>query len=236
VTADDDRIAYLSGDDVALPDDARDDLDALRDLLAAPDLWVEPDSTLEDRIVAAIATESAGTTTEASAAPLPASPDGVPAGGGRAVARANRRWSPKKTAWGAIAVAATVLVILGGIVAFGSRGPSRQQFSLALAPTGLVPGASGHASLTKTTSGWRIELDATGLPRLDGGQFYQAWLKNDAGVLVPVGTFNEGTNVTLWAGVSPVDFPTFSITKELADGNQASSGERVLVGTVSPRR
>ena len=49
-------------------------------------------------------------------------------------------------------------------------------------------------------SGWRIELDATGLPRLDNGRFYQAWLRNAAGVLVPIGTFNEGQNVTLWAG------------------------------------
>jgi hypothetical protein len=230
VTADDDRIAYLSGDDVAVPDDARDDLDALRALLATPDLWVEPDSMLEDRIVAAIAMESAPPVD-----PVAASAGPVQAGNGRAAARANRRWSPKKTAWSAIAVAATVLAILGGIAVFGSRGPSREHFSMALAPTGLVPNARGQASLTKTTSGWRIELDATGLPRLDGGQFYEAWLKNDAGVLVPVGTFNEGTNVTLWAGVSPVDFPTFTITKEQADNNQASSGERVLVGMLAPR-
>ena len=49
----------------------------------------------------------------------------------------------------------------------------------------LVPGAKGEATLTKTSSGWRIELDATGLPRLDGGRFYEAWLRNAAGVLVP---------------------------------------------------
>ena len=41
-------------------------------------------------------------------------------------------------------------------------------------------------------SGWRIELDASGLPRLDNGRFYEAWLRNAAGVLVPLGTFNEG--------------------------------------------
>ena len=82
----------------------------------------------------------------------------------------------------------------------------------------------------KTSSGWRITLDATGLPRLDGGRFYEGWLRNRAGVLVPIGTFNEGRNVTLWAGVSPKDFPTLSITRERADGNQASSGQKVLVG------
>jgi hypothetical protein len=39
--------------------------------------------------------------------------------------------------------------------------------------------------------------------------------------------------VTLWAGVSPVDFPTLTVTIEAADGNQASSGRRVLLGTIS---
>ena len=89
-----------------------------------------------------------------------------------------------------------------------------------------------RATLTKTASGWKIELDATGLPRLEGGRFYQAWLRNADGVLVPIGTFNEGQDVTLWAGVSPKDFTTLTITREQADGEQASSGEKVLVGTV----
>ena len=49
---------------------------------------------------------------------------------------------------------------------------------------------------------------------------------------VPIGTFNEGEDVILWAGVSPVDFPTLTVTREQADGDQSSSGEKVLVGTI----
>ena len=64
-----------------------------------------------------------------------------------------------------------------------------------------------------------------------GALFYEAWLRNPAGVLVPIGTFNEGRKVTLWAGVSPKDYPSLTVTREQADGNQASSGEKVLVGT-----
>jgi hypothetical protein len=85
--------------------------------------------------------------------------------------------------------------------------------------------------LTKTSSGWRINLDASELPRLDHGRFYEAWLRNGAGVLVPIGTFNAGRNVTLWAGVSPETFRTLTVTREQADGVQASSGQKVLVGT-----
>ena len=74
------------------------------------------------------------------------------------------------------------------VVGSGSHGT---RFQAALGPTALAPGARGDATLTKTSSGWRIHLDATGLPRLAGGRFYEAWLRNSAGVLVPIGTFNE---------------------------------------------
>ena len=39
--------------------------------------------------------------------------------------------------------------------------------------------------------------------------------------------------MTLWAGVSPDDFPTLTVTVEEADGDQASSGQRVLIGEIS---
>ena len=58
----------------------------------------------------------------------------------------------------------------------------------------------------------------------------------DRDVLVPIGTFNEGGDVVLWAGVSPVDFPTLTVTREEADGDQASSGSKILVGTVNAGR
>ena len=196
------------------------DLDALRNLLREPLLWEEPDPALEDRVVAAITAEAvaSGRTPEPSRPPT----------------QTRQRRRPRTILWGGIAAAAAVAIIVGALIAVRSGGPAGEHFSLALAPTELVPGARGTANLTKTTSGWRIELDATGLPRLDGGRFYEAWLKNDAGVLVPIGTFNEGTNVTLWAGVSPRDFRTLTITQEQADGDQGSSGQRVLVGTVTP--
>jgi anti-sigma-K factor RskA len=131
-----------------------------------------------------------------------------------------------------IAAAATaVLAVALGLTVFRS-GTSPERFHAALASTDLAPGAKGDATLTKTSSGWRIELDATGLPRLDRGRFYEAWLRNSAGVLVPIGTFNEGRKVTAWAGVAPKNFTTLTVTRERADGNQASSGEKVLVGTI----
>jgi len=218
VTSDDDRIAYLAGEhDGELVDDAdRHDLDEIRALLADPALWAEPPGGLEDAIVAAIGEQAAGT--PAAAAP-PARP---------------RRRRRRAAVWlgaaaAAIAVAAAAAVLVGGD---GDQSPT---FAATLTPTELSPGAHGDATFTRTTGGWRIELDATGLPRLDGGRFYQAWLRNDAGVLVPIGTFNEPDDVVLWAGVSPAEFPTITVTQEAADGDQSSSGQRVLTGAINER-
>jgi Anti-sigma-K factor rskA len=130
------------------------------------------------------------------------------------------------------AAAAAVLALAIGLTVSRS-GSSGERFHAALAATELAPGAGGEATLTKTPSGWRIELDATGLRRLDRGRFYEAWLRNPAGALVPVWTFNEARKVTLWAGVSPTQFTTLTITRERSDRNQASSGEKVLIGTIN---
>ena len=131
---------------------------------------------------------------------------------------------------GAAATAALAVAIGLGVFSSGTSG---ERFHAALAATELAPGASGEATLSKTASGWRIELDAKGLPRLDRGRFYQAWLRNNAGLLVPIGTFNEGRKLTLWAGVPPQDFATLTVTREHADADQASSGNKVLTGTIA---
>ena len=215
MTTDDDRIAYLAGEATADVDDAtRADLDELRGFLADPTLWAEPRPGLEDDIVAAIAGEAAQRTAIA-----PATPD-----------RAKRQRTHRLR--NVLAVAAAVAVLgLGGLVVLTSVGDDGATV-FSLEPTDVVPGASGSGWARRTDSGWRIELDASGLPRLDDGRFYQAWLRNDDDVLVPIGTFNEGRDVVLWSGVTPVEFSTITITMEEADGDQASSGRRVLVGTI----
>jgi hypothetical protein len=117
---------------------------------------------------------------------------------------------------GALATTAAVAAAVVGALDSGTQGI---RLHAALRPT-------GEATLTKTSSGWRIELEASGLPRRAGGRFYEAWLRNTEGVQVPIGTFNEGRNVTLWAGVSPRTFKLLIV--------RTSSGEKVLAGTVTP--
>jgi hypothetical protein len=235
-TSDDDRIAYLAGDAVeALTARERAELDEVRALLEDPAMWAQPDPALEDRVVAAIAEEArdrpAGAPVGRTALHRRLVPRG-PLGAITAVAaRIPRR--PRYAFAGALAAAAVVLIVA---LAASNPAPRAQQFAMVVSGTGTAPGAHGSATLTKTSSGWRIELSATGLPRLSNGRYYEAWLKSPDGTLVPVGTFNEASHVTLWSGVPPTGFPSLTVTPQTADGNPASSGKPVLAGTIRPAR
>jgi Anti-sigma-K factor rskA len=138
--------------------------------------------------------------------------------------------TPRRLALGGVALAAVAAAAIAIVIV--NSGSHDASFQAALGPTPLAPAAHGEATLAKTSSGWRIHLHATGLPRRAGDSFYEAWLKSSTGALVPIGTFNEGANVTLWAGVSPTSYKVLTVTRERADGNEASSGQKVLVGPV----
>ena len=213
MNSDDDRIAYLAGDTArpVEPED-REGLDELRALLADPSTWEEPGPALEDSVLAAV-------TAASGARPSPA------------LRARSRRFRPALVYTAFAAAAAIVVAVAVGVIVPGTSS-SQEHYSAALAATGLMPGARGDATLTQTTAGWQIELGVTGLPRLDNGRYYEAWLKNASGILVPIGTFNQGPSVTLWAGVSPDDFSTLVISEQSVGHNQASSGKRVLTGLV----
>jgi hypothetical protein len=231
VTAsDDERIAYLAGEAVeSLSAADRAALDALRAELSAAVTWEEPPADLEDRVVAAVAQQAGGMRRGIHGSPLRPAPARAPVIQRlRSVAALLRRRRPllALTALAAVAVAG-VLVVTG----LGDNAPE-QQFAMVVLGTTLAPRAHGSATLTKTTSGWRIQLSANGLPHRQGATYYEAWLKNPAGTLVPVGTFNDARQVTLWSGVPVTKFRTLSVTLQPANGNPASSGRRVMTGII----
>lgn len=220
--SDDERIAYLAGEPVeSLSGADRADLDELRSMLSSAAMWDEPDPGLEDRIVSAIA--------DAASHPGPQRAPSRPAR-----SRFGAFFRRPVIAFGSLAAAAAVIAVVLVVALGGSSGPAQLRFAMVVHGTPLAPGAHGNATLTKTASGWRIELSATGLPHVQNGRYYQAWLKNAAGTLVPVGTFNDARQVTLWSGVPVTQFRTLTVTQQQANGNPASSGRKVLVGTATP--
>ena len=220
---DDHRIAYLAGEDVpALPADDVAELDALRAELRAPAVWDEPPAGLEDQVVRSV--------TEAAAAEGIVKPAPSPSRWARLRARLAHR-GPALVLSLSLPVAAAAAVVVVLVTSSGTSTPALR-FAMVVKGTPLAPAAHGSATLTKHTSGWEIKLSATGLPRREGKRFYQAWLKNAAGVLVPVGTFNDARDVTLWSGVPVTKFRSLSVTEQVANGNPRSSGRRVLTGTI----
>jgi hypothetical protein len=215
----DDPIAYLSGEGgQSLPADQRADLDELRAMLSDPAVWEEPPAGLEASIVQAIGEEAR---------------DGIvrpaPARWWRAVRRLPS--SPRRIGLAALAAAAVAALIVA--LSLPGAGPGPERFAMAVSGTSLAPEAHGSATLTKRASGWEGNLSATGLPRLSGIRYYyQAWLGNRRGVLVPVGTFNDARQVTLWSGVPVTQFRTLIVTVQQVGGSPASPGRSVLIGTV----
>ena len=213
------RETLIAGDRVsALEPDEAAELPLLAALLADPTTWAEPSAGLEDSIVHAVMNDQPWEATVTAISDRR-----------RRTRRRTRIIIPTTAA----AAAAAIAIVVGSIVA-SSGGPG-PDFTAALAPTGLAPGAHGSAEVVHNNGGFRIVLDATGLERLPDGTYYEAWLKDAAGTLVPIGTFSSSDQyIALWSGVSPATFTTLTVTIESPDNNQASSGHVVLVGDVRP--
>ena len=139
--------AYLAGDSTAPVTDARRvQLDAILTVLADPAVWMQPDPDLETRLVM-----------EITAGPLSTR--------GRDTKRV------RSTRYLLLGVAAALIVagaLTGGLTPLLSK--PAMSYATDLVGTPLAVKASGHATLTQTSSGWRIDFHASGLPRRDGGE------------------------------------------------------------------
>ena len=214
MTSEEERMALLAGRPLdALDEDEREQMMSWTRLLADEATWVEPAPDLEDLVVASIA-----------GAPKPSTHWAT-------TSRTTGSWV-RPLLVGLAAAAAIVAAVL--LVSRRDSGGPERFAGGELAGTELAPGATGQVAIFEDSAGFRVQLKASDLPPLDGGRFYQAWLRGPQGS-IPIGTFSEGNGdwVTLWSGASPVDYPTLSVTIEAPDGDQESSGQRVLVGETS---
>jgi hypothetical protein len=181
-----------------------EELRVLDALLADGATWAEPRTGLEDEVVRAVS--------DASAAPR------------RPRSRARR----VLIACGAVAAAVVVVVAVAG-----TTGRNTDAYDAQLVSTKVAPAAHASAGITRAPTGFHVTLDATGLPALASGEYFEAWLKNAAGVGVPIGTFTSSAErITLWSGVSPASFPIMTVTIETIGAGAVSSDRVVLTGEV----
>jgi hypothetical protein len=212
-----DREALIAGDRAgALDPEEMADVALLARLLEDPSTWAEPPAALEDDVMLAVERADARRGNES-----------VTAAAAPRAAKTRRR----RITLSAVSAAAAVAIVAGSL--FAAESTTSADFTAKLSATAAAPAASASAKITHNGAGFRIVLDARGLPALPAGEYYQAWLKNPAGIGVPIGTFSSSDGrVTLWSGVSPRDFHVISVTIEQADGNQTPSSSRVLAGDV----
>ena len=204
------------------------DVSLLTVVLADPAVWAAPGIALEDAVVRAVLHSETADNSVASVTPLrPGTPGITRVKPARIVAEPPRRFR----ALFAIAAAIAAIAITGGVLA--ARRDSGADFKGNLAATALIPRARASAEMYHSNAGFRVELEAHGLPTLTGPEYYQGWLKNEAGTAVPIGTFSSSNGkVTLWAGVSPKEFRTFSVSIESTTEAHVPSGRGVLVGAM----
>jgi anti-sigma-K factor RskA len=211
--SDEERIELIVGDDADVDDAARADAAMLAAALADPVTWAEPPAALEGRVVEHVRSEASHGQPVASRA-RPGRPTHI------------RRLVPL------VGVAAAAVVALGAVLALRDTG-DESPVALASLQSDTDPSASGSVRIFDADSGFAVYLELEGLPRLADDGFYEAWVRDEAGTLVSLGTFSESAGpITLWSGVDPCRFGTITITRERPDGDPGSSGDRVVAGPV----
>lgn len=143
-----------------------------------------------------------------------------------------RRWTAAVVGLAAGAVAATVMAVV--ISRSGDQMPDGR---MAIVGTDLAPSVQGTGSFTQFHSGLEIEIHMPGLPRRDGGDYYELWMHScDGAAWVPAGTFHDMEYVRGWAGVPAADYPVLKITRESAgpvdDATHAPSDAVVAQGSL----
>jgi len=173
----------------------------LVDVLRDASTWLDAPGGLEDMVVGAV--------------------------GAARTRRSRTRRLVLRGAAAATAIAAACALVVG----MTSTHDPHPQFKGRLTASGSVRGAAGAAEVYPSRSGFRVALDAAGLPDQPAGRYYEAWLADTNGTELPVGTFSSSRGeITLWAGLSSADFSRMTVTLESVDNNQAPSADVVLAG------
>jgi hypothetical protein len=151
------------------------------------------------------------------------------------LAEARNRRSPRARRWllAVPAAAAVALVFTVGVLAV-ERALEPRGESYSAAGTGLAPAATATVSVLPAPSGFKVSVDAEGLPAAAPGSYYAAWLQGPTGT-VPLGSFHgrkTGAAIALWSGVDPAAYPDFLVTLQAEGDAPMPSGQVVMTATL----
>lgn len=159
-----------------------------------------------------------------------------------AATRTGRRsWLPALAprAWAATALAAVALLAagvgIGTLVDRDGGAPGTQGPAIALAPLGGAPAtASASARMVGPN---RMLLQIDDLPPAPAGSYYEAWLLDGPGRVVPVASFSVGDDgravVELPLPAAADRYRYLDVSLQRIDGGPEHSGDSLLRGSVS---
>jgi anti-sigma-K factor RskA len=132
----------------------------------------------------------------------------------------------------AVAVAACVAALLVLVIRPGGGGddvPAPRPTTIVLRP---LPGVTGRAELTLNGAATEAELRGAGLRPSGPHDYYEAWLADDRGHMVSMGTFQVGrrgrVDVHMDVAVDVSRYTLVDVSLEPDDGNPAHSRTSVL--------
>ena len=186
---------------------------------------VAPPPGLRDRVLADIETVR----------PLPPIlPDRPGSAGASRRATPRRRWAPL------LAVAASILLVLGVGAVWqpwdDGDGTSQRQptaadrvLGAADAETVSLDVAGAQAKVVRSKSEGRAVLVATGMPPAPSGKVYELWLQDETGHLAPAGLMPEGSDHTVVLEGDATDATGVGITVEPAGGSDVPTDSPIAV-------
>jgi anti-sigma-K factor RskA len=143
-----------------------------------------------------------------------------------------------------VAVAAALMVaLLGGVVVSQLGGGGRGQV-IELALT-AQPGVSGRATveLRRVDDGVAVDMEVSGLAPNQPGTVYECWFVGPGDSLerpnrVSAGTFTVGAggraSLRMHSAADLRRFPVMGVTLEEDGGNPMRTGNKILVGAITP--
>jgi anti-sigma-K factor RskA len=143
-----------------------------------------------------------------------------------------------------VAVAAALMVaLLGGVVVSQLGGGGRGQV-IELALT-AQPGVSGRATveLRPVDDGVAVDMEVSGLAPTQPGTVYECWFVGPGDSLerpnrVSAGTFTVGASgrasLRMHSAADPRRFPVMGVTLEEDGGDPMRTGNKILVGAITP--
>jgi hypothetical protein len=161
--------------------------------------------------------------------------DDVRADGGPSIAavRASRR---HRRTIGLVAAAVLVVCAIAAATVLVGRTTTTSTELVArasLSGAGLDPGgdSTGSAELLEGNKGWKVAIQATDLPALPEGSYYEAWLLGSGpGQVQSLGALKGDGRFSVPEGLAIDDFPLVDVSIEPIDGNPAHSSRSVLRG------